>query len=155
MQQYNNNLFVMVRDYGPLVPPEFQESESTGYLASPYSTNAQGINPEIRYIETPGLQGTSVENAWTELKEDGYHLFIRFVDYQRATWVKDCGVVATNIVTLKLDARGCLVALMSDGAVHEVGSIANFMHQYLQVSTDGPLTFSAGTNTIGFEIEDL
>lgn len=155
VQQYNNNLFIMMRDFGPLVPPEFQASEATGYIPNPCAADASGINPNIRYIEMPGPKGTSVENAWTELKEDGYHLFIRFVDYQNATWVKDCGIVANNIVTIKLNAKGELVALMSDGTVHNIGHIANFMHQYLQVSTTGPLASSAGTNTIGFEIEDL
>lgn len=155
MQQYNNNLFVMVRDYGPLVPIDKQADSGSGYLGDPYNQTNNKINPEIRYMEVVGPPGTSVEGFEVKQEANGKHLYARLVDYRYGTKIVDCGIISNDIVTLKLDVEGNLVALMTDGTVHQVGNIANFMGQYLQVAVGSKLTTSSGTHTIGFEIEDF
>lgn len=155
-QQYNNNLFVMMRDYGPLVPADKQAEENTGYLADPndLSSSGQGINPEIRYIEVVGPPGTSIEGFEVVSGPGGKHLYARLVDYKYGTKVIDCGIITTEVITMKLDAAGNLVAVFSDGSTHIVGNIPNFLNNYLQVEIPGTGGSTAGTNTIKFVIED-
>lgn len=124
MQQYKNNLFIMVRDYGPLVPEEKRANANTGFLVGENCRTANGINPEIRYVEVPGLPGTSITNLQIKALVDGSrHLIATLVDYVNGTKVIDCGIVSPEIVTIKIDAAGYFVALMSDGTVHKMGKI--------------------------------
>ena len=155
-EQYRNNLFIMVRDYGPLVPEDKQADSGSGYLQDPCSTKPAGINPEIRYIEVEGVPGTSIENFQIKTVSDGSkHLFATLVDYKYGSKVIDCGVVSPEIVTIKMDVEGNLIGILSDGTVHIIGNMPKFMQQYIQVSIGGTLTASQGTHTIGFEIGEL
>lgn len=157
VQQYNNNLFIMMRDYGPLVPESKQADAHSGYLEDDtYSKDAHGINPEIRYIEVEGVPGTSISNFQIRTVTDGSkHLFATLIDYKYGSKVIDCGVVSPEIITVKMDVEGNWIALMSDGTVHKIGNMPKFMQQYIQVAVNSTLTTSTGTHTIGFEIEDF
>ena len=180
-EQYRNNLFIMVRDYGPLVPEDKQADSGSGYLQDPYSsinpeikyievkgmsgtctgnfqikTAASGINPEFRYIEVEGVPGTSIEKFQIKTVSDGSkHLYATLIDYKYGSKVIDCGVVSPEIVTIKMDVEGNLIGILSDGTVHVIGNMPKFMQQYIQVSVGGTLTASQGTHTIGFEIGEL
>ena len=155
-EQYRNNLFIMVRDYGPLVPEDKQADSGSGYLQDPCSTKPAGINPEFRYIEVEGVPGTSIENFQIKTVSDGSkHLYATLVDYKYGSKVIDCGVVSPEIVTIKMDVEGNLIGILSDGTVHIIGNMPKFMQQYIQVSVGGTLTASQGTHTIGFEIGEL
>ena len=154
MQQYNNNLFIMMRDYGPLVPAEKQADSTTGYIPG-ITEFTQKINPDLRYIEVEGVPGTSISNFQIVSKEDGKHLFATLVDYKYGSKIIDCGVVNTEIVTIKMDAKGDLIALLSNGTVHVIGNMISFMQNYFTVAIDNELAPSKGANTIGFEIGDL
>lgn len=101
-QQYDNNLFVMVRDYGPLVPESKRRNDHGGFLEHCCTNANQGINPEIRYIEVPGVMGTSVEDARVVWRNNQQHLELKLVSYDQATRWIDCGVIHTGapIVTI-------------------------------------------------------
>lgn len=93
--QYDNNLFVMVRDYGPLLPDDKKRNDEGGFLRSPYDYQERAINPEYQYIPVEGVPGTSIEAL--ELREvDGeQHLYAKLVSYTAGggyRWV-DCGII--------------------------------------------------------------
>jgi hypothetical protein len=155
VQQYNNNLFIMVRDYGPLVPLDKKASAYSGFLSDAPDNSNCGINPNLRYIEVPGLPGTSVKNLKIVTVNGARHLFATLVDYSYGEKTIDCGVVSTEMLTVKLDAKGDFIALMSDGTVHKIGNMHNFIQQYFQIAVEEGLPSSAGPNTIGFEIEEF
>lgn len=155
VQQYRNNLFIMVRDYGPLVPEDKKANNRTGYLNEYEQCTTNAINPDLRYIEVPGLPGTSISSLQIKTLSDGNkHLLATLTDYTYGSKVIDCGIVSPEIVTITLDMTGSLVALMNDGTVHKIGNLNIFMNQYLQVAVGASLNTSKGTNTIGFEVED-
>ena len=156
LQQYNNNLFVMMRDYGPLVPVDKQADDGSGYLSNPNCPKGTPINPDLRYIEVEGVPGNSITSLQIKTVSDGSkHLFATIVDYKYGSKIVDCGVVSPEIITMKLDAKHNLVALMSDGTTHVVGSLAQVLNGYVQVAIDRPLTAGTGISTIGFEIGDF
>lgn len=106
-QQYDNNLFVMVRDYGPLVPEDKKASDSTGYLRDIAATQHTGINPEKTYIPVEGVPGTSVELLEIREQGDGPHLYAKLVGYMLNggyKWV-DCGLVPTGSIKVALNER--------------------------------------------------
>lgn len=155
-EQYRNNLFIMVRDYGPLVPEDKQADSGSGYLQDQCSTKSPGINPEFRYIEVEGVPGTGIGNFQIKTVSNGSkHLYATLIDYKYGSKVIDCGVVSPEIVTIKMDVEGNLIGILSDGTVHIIGNMPKFMQQYIQVSVGGTLTTSQGTHTIGFEIGEL
>ena len=94
-QQYDNNLFVMVRDYGPLVPEGKKADDNTGYLKDPYSTATCSLNPEVRYNPVEGLPGVSVEAMELRHINNALHLYAKLVGYTLDggfKWI-DCGVI--------------------------------------------------------------
>lgn len=154
VQQYNNNLFVMMRDYGPLVPEDKKADARSGYLQEGLDDQVSGVNPDLRYIEVPGVPGTSISSLEIVSRNDGKHLVATLVDYTYGSKVIDCGIVNTDIVTIKMDAEGNWIALLTDGSVHKVGNMPQFMDQYLQVDTK-PLTSSPVRKyAIGIEIDE-
>ena len=101
-QEYTNNLFVMLRDYGPLVPENKKRNDNGGFLCDHSSNQNDAINPDIRYIEVKGLQGTSITDAKIEWVGNQQHLKLKFVDPQLGSKWLDCGVINTGspIVTV-------------------------------------------------------
>lgn len=155
MQQYNNNLFIMMRDYGPLVPVDKQADKKTGYLDDPNECTENGINPNLRYVEVVGPPGTRISGFEIQDRSDGKHLVVTTVDYKYGVEVRDCGLISAEIANIQLNSDGALIATMSNGVQYVVGNLANYMHNYLQVDMRGDGGSTAGYNTIKFEIEDL
>ena len=94
--QYENNLFIMLRDYGPLIPEEKQQHNASGFFQDPYEKEAAKLNPDIRYIEVKGLPGASVTDMEIRWEGGVQHLWAKIVDYSFGyTWV-DCGVIDTK-----------------------------------------------------------
>jgi hypothetical protein len=126
-QQYQNNLFVMMRDYGPLVPDEWKRDDEGGFLKDPASrTMTNNWNPEIRYVPVEGLPGASVENMKLDFVGDKLHLFAKVVGYTidgGYKWI-DCGSV-------------------------------DITPYYVRVNQTLPVDATIPKNTIGFEIEDV
>lgn len=96
--QYQNNLFVMMRDYGPLIPDEKKQHNTSGFLTDPCQEVNAGINPDLRYVEVPGVPGNSVEDLKVKWVNNEQHLFAKVVSYTAGggySWI-DCGVISTN-----------------------------------------------------------
>lgn len=125
-KQYDNNLFIMVRDYGPLIPEDKKRNDEGGFLKDPCAKEAYRINPDLRYIPVEGLPGVSVENMEIVWQEGKQHLRAKLVGYTLPggyKWV-DCGII---------DTRAYLVAV----------------NQALPIDATTP------KDTVGFEIEDI
>ena len=95
-QQYVNNLFVMMRDYGPLVPEDKKRKDRGGFLAEQGTEYANEINPDLRYIEVKGVQGTSIIDAKIEWVGNQQHLKLKFLDPQTGVRWVDCGAINTG-----------------------------------------------------------
>lgn len=95
-QDYINNLFVMMRDYGPLVPENKKRNDNGGFLCDHSNNQSDAINPDIRYIPVEGVQGTSIEDAKIEWSGGQQHLYLKFVDYRGGWQWKDCGAIDTG-----------------------------------------------------------
>lgn len=124
--QYTNNLFVMVRDYGPLIPENKKRNDEGGFLKDPCNYGVQGINPETKYIPVEGLPGTSVEALEVVWINGHQHLRAKLVGYSidgGYKWI-DCGIINTP---------GYVVS----------------------VNQSLPKDYSTPKNTVGFEIEDI
>lgn len=122
-QEYQNNLFLMERDYGPLIPPEKRRNDKGGMLPDfeCKHNNANFWNPDIRYIESAGYTGTSI-SALTIKEVDGTkHLYATLTDQQFGSKTIDCGIVSPNVTAFQLDVKGDIIALMSDGTVYKMG----------------------------------
>lgn len=132
LQEYRNNLFLMERDYGPLVPDEKKAINKSGFLEDHPPFCAHTLNPDIRYVEVPGLPGTSVTNCELRQTADGQHLFIQLTDAQtNIRWV-DCGLIAYPIVQMLLDINGNIVAQLSDGTYHVICNLYLLIDQAIR-----------------------
>lgn len=133
MQEYRNNLFLMERDYGPLVPDEKKMVNKSGFLNDGHPLFCGSpLNPDLRYIEVPGLPGTSVTNCELRQQEDGQHLFIQLTDAQSGIRWIDCGLIAYPIVQMLLDTKGNIVAQLSDGTYHIICNIYLLVDQAIK-----------------------
>lgn len=95
--QYDNNLFVMVRDYGPLIPEDKKRNDVSGFLKDPCSIQEASINPDYKYIPVEGVPGTSVEALEIRLENGEHHLYAKLVGYTingGYKWI-DCGIINT------------------------------------------------------------
>lgn len=122
-QEYQNNLFLMERDYGPLIPTEKRRDDKGGFFCDHTQTPSQqnSWNPDIRYLEVGGYAGTSVTNLEIVERDGARHLIATLTDQRLGSKKIDCGIVGPNIVALQLDVSGDIVALMSDKTVYKVG----------------------------------
>lgn len=95
--QYDNNLFVMVRDYGPLIPDDKKRNDEGGFFRSSCAYQEPSINPDYQYIPVEGVPGTSVEALEMRLENGEQHLYAKLVGYTingGYKWV-DCGIIST------------------------------------------------------------
>lgn len=104
-QQYTNNLFLMMRDYGPLVPEDKKRKDKGGFLTEQNSAYNNAINPEIRYIEVKGIQGTSVTDAKIEWVDNRQHLKLKLVDPKTGVQWVDCGVINTGAPIVSVNQK--------------------------------------------------
>jgi hypothetical protein len=102
-QQYINNLFIMMRDYGPLVPEDKKRKDKGGFLAEQNSSYNNKINPDLRYIEVKGIPGTSVTDAKVDWVGNQQHLKLKFVDPQTGVQWVDCGVINTGAPIVRIN----------------------------------------------------
>lgn len=94
--QYENNLFVMVRDYGPLIPEDKKRNDEGGFFKDPFGYQETSVNPEYKYIPVEGVPGTSIEALEIRLENGEQHLYAKLVSYTAGggyRWV-DCGIIS-------------------------------------------------------------
>lgn len=121
-QEFENNLFLMERDYGPLIPNEKRRDDKGGMLPEYGCEHNQNYwNPNIRYIEQAGYAGASVTNLEIREKDGSRHLIATITDQVNGSKKVDCGVVSPNVAAFQLDAKGDIVVLMSDGTTYKAG----------------------------------
>lgn len=122
-QEYQNNLFLMERDYGPLIPADKRRDDKGGFFCN-HDIEHRPVNdwnPDIRYLEVGGYAGTSV-TALKIVEQDGdRHLIATLTDQRTGSRNVDCGIVSPNVVAFQVDVEGDIVALMSDQTVYKVG----------------------------------
>ena len=122
-QEYQNNLFLMERDFGPLVPADKRRDDKGGFFEDPNYPRPHGncINPDIRYIPVAGYKGTSISALKIKEVEGSRHLIVTLTDQEFGSKEVDCGIISPNVVAFQLDVKGDIVALMSDNTVYKVG----------------------------------
>ena len=104
--QYKNNLFIMQRDYGPLVPEDKQQNNNSGFLRSAEETESiNGINPDYKYIEVPGLQGTSVYGLNIVNKNGVQHLQAKLINPNGSMKTVDCGAIDVETFTIAVNRK--------------------------------------------------
>lgn len=122
-QEYQNNMFLMERDYGPLIPTDKRRDDKGGFFCdhSAEQKPSNYWNPDIRYLETGGYAGTSV-TALKIVEHDGArHLIATLTDQRVGSRNVDCGIVSPNVAAFQIDVEGNIVALMSDNTFYKVG----------------------------------
>ena len=107
-QQYDNGLFIMLRDYGPLVPEDKQVTEDTGFIKGRQYLESPAINPETRYIPVAGYPGTSVEALELRQHDNEQHLWAKLVSYTEQglgyKWI-DCGALSDPNLMHSINTR--------------------------------------------------
>lgn len=123
-QEYQNNLFLMERDYGPLIPTDKRRDDKGGFFCDHNGNpNQENFwNPDLRYIEQGGYAGTSVTDLKIKEIDGARHLIATLTDQRFGSKNVDCGIVSPNVTAFQLDVEGNIIALMSDGTVYKVGA---------------------------------
>lgn len=137
-QEYQNNLFLMERDYGPLIPADKRRDDKGGFFCNHDAEQrpANYWNPDIRYMEVGGYAGTSV-TALKIVERDGErHLVATLTDQRTGSRTVDCGIVSPNVIAFQLDVEGNIIALMSDNTTYKVGGnlYELIMHTLLNIN---------------------
>lgn len=128
VEEYHTNLFLMERDYGPLVPEEYRESNASGMLPFPPSgIEHEGINPNIRYIEVKGPKGTSVTAAEIRIKDGQRQLWLQYTDQDTPSVWALAGVLDRDPIAFQIDVAGNIIALLDDGSAYVVGNMTKIM----------------------------